>query len=211
VRAVFEKLGYLVEWRDGDREYVSVEGYWRVQPMPPGGGYLLVDTGEVRVFEYQTVLPVPPQRHGGRLCAPMSLIRILTGSTVACDETAGALACETHWQDDPPLLTIGQILGDLATWEHRRVRIRARFVSQERWLRRPATERTAPAPCPWLVRDDTGEMHCTAVAGFVPAMLFEQIAYEPGQLLDIEGTVRTGKGNVPYLSQVEHTAVESEG
>lgn len=211
VRAVFQKLGYLVEWRGGKDEYVSVGGYWRVQPMPPGGGYVLVKTGEVKVCEYQTVLPVPPQRRGGRLYAPMSLIRILTGSTLAWDGSAGALTCTTHWQEDPPLLAISQILDDLPTWQHRRVHIRARFVWASPWPSRGTADDDLPAPAAWLVRDDTGEIHCSAVAGFISAMMVEPITYEPGQLVDIEGIVRTGKGNVPYLSKVKHAAVQNEG
>jgi beta-lactamase regulating signal transducer with metallopeptidase domain len=209
VRAVFQKLGYLVEWRGGKDEYVSVDGYWRVQPMPPGGGYLLVNTGEVEVFEYQTVLPVRAQRRGGRLYAPMSLIRILTGSTVAWDDAVGALTCTTHWQDDPPLLAISRILDDLATWEHRRVRIRARFVQGSAWPSRGTAGDDLPAPAAWLVRDDSGQMYCTRIE-MITVMFADVPNYEPGQLLDIQGTVRTGKGNVPYLSNVQHAAVQGE-
>ena len=164
---------------------------------------------ELRNGEYQTTMPFAPEFRDGVLYAPMIAVRVLTGAILRLDAENETVYCDTHWDEEVPTPTIGEILGDIPRWAHRRVHVRAEFVGYEGDASCYATNQGAPAPAAWAVADGTGSIYYTELV-FLGAMGISQVDYQPGQPLDLTGVVRLGYGGVPYLSGSLRHRIEAE-
>ncbi|MCK4323727.1 MAG: copper amine oxidase N-terminal domain-containing protein [Armatimonadetes bacterium] len=209
VRAVFEELGYIVDWQDAHSPHVIITGDWRKLPMAKTRyvGKLFVGENLLRESEYTTALSVAPYVRDGTLYAPLMVVRILTGAEVRWDAQTGTVECEHQGHGEPPLLKVEDILGDTVNWLHRRVRLEGEFLGIEGDPDCPATAQGIPVPGAWVVRDNTGSIYCTnATTG----LRYGGMTYiEPGTFLFMNGVLRDGYGGIPYLAHVQHGIIEA--
>jgi hypothetical protein len=198
VRPVFEKLGWTVS-------AATRPTFSSIQLTKPGWQYVMMRTGEttLRVHEYTTPLPVAMTLHEGHLYVPMTVLKVVTSARVSYDNEAKTLTITCDPPDPPPVVTIGDIIGNPTKWLHQRVTINATLVGPEGDSSCEATSQGAPAQGALAFRDDTGAIYCSRcrVISCVACWGSDWGPREAGPMT-MTGSVRLGYGDVPYLSVI---------
>ncbi|HCA47837.1 MAG TPA: hypothetical protein DEP45_10935 [Armatimonadetes bacterium] len=206
VRDVFEAAGFTVRYREWGDRTVDISGYEGEadERRLVQYGTLYLDRPEARCQEYLATLPSALESIDGALYAPAIVLRIIGGGDLVADLDAGTLRWDLQ-QGAPPALAMGELMADLPRWLHCRVHVEGTATGPGGEPRRPATSIGPPAPGAWAVADETGAIFCTDV--YVAGGLFraQDLGFEPGQRVAVEGVVRTGWGGLPYLSQAKAT------
>ncbi len=213
VRETFEAAGFVVQYHARNEPYIEITGH--IEHLPRRHrltrvGQVYPDRAQVRVNEYSSDLPFAPQRLDGRMYAPAIVLRIIGGGDLQVDLGRERIYWDTYPPDDPPLLSVSELVSDLPAWVHRRVRIEGVFNGSDPAGRPASLAGGAPAVATWVVHDESGAIHCTDTT-WIGHLIIRSPEFSPGQQVAVEGIVRVGWGGMPYLSNAEIAVSPEDG
>ena len=202
-RAVFEDLGWKVEWFEQRRQMWVGRGL--------AASLFTVDSPVVTegrapdpqiINEPPWTIQAAPRMVGDCFYMPVRAVAQMTGGRVEWEEktlTVNLIA------DDPVGGTpteIGAIVADPPKWAGKLVRLRGEYTGWEADPFGPATMHGPPAGrSDWTLRDATGSLYCTPryMTSVGPPIDYNVL----GQRLEVKGTVALTKDGWPYLLEEE--------
>jgi hypothetical protein len=198
-RAVYEKLGWQVEWNGQQRRMrVSVPGACAytfavddptvtlecsVCPTTPDGT--------------RRTLEAAPRLVGDCFYVPVRAVTLMTDSHADWEGATLTVNLITSAQGDAVAADIGAIVADPPKWTGQRVRLHGEYTgAQVEALGAAVTHGPPTTNNDWTVRDATGSLYCT-LAAELPVKL--DPINDLGRRLEVVGNVALKAGGWPYL------------
>ena len=199
-RAVFEKLGWNVEWRPeakllnvvvpGDRGYSMAIGSESYEHWAP-------------IADHISGLPrlAAPRMIGDMVYVPVRAVTLITGAKADWDPRTLTVNLTVTPVGEPAVSDLGQILANPPAWAGRVVVIRGEYLG---WHADPFGAATSQGPpvtrSDWTIRDAGGSLYCAAT-GVDHLNPIDDL----GRRVSVTAVVQLADKGFPYL---QPTAVE---
>jgi len=191
VRAVFQELGYEVDW-DASAQAVKLSATGRAE--------VRLWLGETKIEEGKRTyhLPAAPRRLKGTIYVPAQLLRLVAPAQFKWDNEQKALYVSALPVGEVAQVNITEMLANPPAWVNKLVTITGEYTG---WQPDPFSLATASGPpvtrSDWTLRAATGCIYCT---GGEPG---DSISLQPysdlGRRIEVAGAVQLAKRGFPYL------------